>query len=127
MTKGAEKVWEEKSATFKSKVEKWLWIMKRYQSDIETAIFFLCTRVKYPGTHNWEKMRQVINFLSQTIGDDCVIGDEYLYEALTYVNASYHMHDGMRDHTGGCMTFGRGLIHAKMVQSEVKHKNVNRV
>ena len=52
---GAEKISEEKSATFHSIVEKLLCIKKRSRPDIETAISFLCTRLKDPEIHDWEK------------------------------------------------------------------------
>ena len=87
--------------------------MKRLRQDIETAISFLCTRVKYRDIHDWVKLRQLLQFLSQTIGDDRVIGSANIYELLTYLYASNAMHDNMRGRTGGCMTFGWGLIHTK--------------
>ena len=58
------------------------------------------------GIHDWKKQRQVLQFLSQIIWDDRFIGDDSLYEVLTYVDASYAMHENMRVCTGGCMTFG---------------------
>ena len=88
--------------------------MKTPQPDIETAISFLYTRVKYPDIHDWGKLRQVLQFITQNIGDDCVIGAENIYEVLTYVEASYSTHDYMRGHTGSFMTFGWGLIHEKL-------------
>ena len=50
-------------------------------------------------------MRRVLKFLIQTIGGDCVIGDDNIYEVLTYVDASYAIHENMRGHTDCCMTF----------------------
>ena len=54
-------------------------------------------------------MIQVIKFLSQTIGEDCVMGAENIYEVLNFVNTSYDTHDGMRDNTGGCTTSSGGV------------------
>ena len=85
--------------------------MKRLLTDIETDIYFLCNQVKDPDIHDWGKMIQVLQLPSQTIGKDCVIGDDNIYEVLTYVDASYSTYNNMRDHTGGCMTFCWGLIH----------------
>ena len=90
---------------------KLLWKMKRSQPEIETNIYFLCTQVKDLDIHDWGKMRRVLKLLSQIIVDNRVIGDEHIYEVLTYVDASYSTYNNMRDHTGGCMTFCWGLIH----------------
>ena len=43
VTEGAEKFLEEKFATFKSKMAKLLWVMKKSRPEIKTAISFLCT------------------------------------------------------------------------------------
>ena len=87
--------------------------MKGSQPEIETAIYFLCNWLKYPDIHDWGKLRRVLQLISQTIGDDLVIGAENIYEVLSYVDASYATHNDMRGRTGGWMTFFGGLIHAK--------------
>ena len=67
--------------------------MKRSRSDIETAIYFLCTQVKDPDIHYGGKLRRLLQLLSKTIGKDFVIGADNIYEVLNYVDASYYMHD----------------------------------
>ena len=54
--------------------------------------------------------------------EDCDIGYDKLYEALTYVGASYTTHDNMRCHTSDCMTFGLELIHAKSQKQKLNTK-----
>ena len=100
--------------------------MKRSRQDIETTISFLFTRVKDPDINDWGKRRQVLQFPSQTIGGNCVIGDENIYEVLPYVEASYYTHNDMKGYTGGCMVFGCGLIHAKLSKQKLTHKKINR-
>ena len=75
VAKEADKLSEEKAATFHSTMEKLLCIMKRSQPYIETDISFICTRVKDLDVRDWVKLRGVLQFLSQTIDDDPVIGD----------------------------------------------------
>ena len=87
--------------------------MKRSRPDVETNISFLCTLMKDPDINDWGKLRQVLQFLIQTIGDNCFIRDDNIYEVLTYVDALYATHNDIRGHTSGCMTFGLGLIHTK--------------
>ena len=96
--------------------------MKRSQPEIETAIYFLCALVKDLDIHDWGKLRGVLQFLSQTIWGYRVIGADNIYEVLTYVEASYAMHNNMRGHNGGCMTFGWGLIHEKLYKQKLNTK-----
>ena len=60
--------------------------MKRSRPEIETAISLIYTRVKDPNIHDWGKLRRVLQFLIQTIGDDIIIADENIYEVLNYVD-----------------------------------------
>ena len=83
---------------------------------------FICTQVKYPDIHDWGKLRRVLQFLSQTIGYNHVIGADNIYEVLNYVDASYATHEDMIGHTGGCMTFGWGLIHEKLSKHNLNTK-----
>ena len=78
--------------------------------------------MKYPDIHDWGKLRRVLQLLSQTIRDNRVIGAENMYEVLNYMDASYATHDDMRGHTGGCMTFSWGLIHAKFSKQKLNTK-----
>ena len=55
--------------------------------------------------------------------DDRIIGDYNIYEMLTYMYASYGMPDDIIGHTGGCMTFGWGLIHAKPAKNKLNTKS----
>ena len=96
--------------------------MKRSLPDIETAISFLCTRLKDPDINYWGIMIQVLQFLSQTMRNYRVIGVDNIYKVLTYVYTSYSTHDNIRSHTGGCMTFGWGLIHEKSSKHKLNTK-----
>ena len=97
--------------------------MKRSRPDIETAISFLCAQMKDQDINYWGKLRRVLQFLSQTIGDDHLIGAENIYEILTYMDASYATHDNSRGRTGGCMTFGCGLNNTKLSKQKLDKKN----
>ena len=69
--------------------------------------------MKYPDTNYWGKLRQLLKFLNQIIGEDRIIGAGNIYEMLTCMDASKNTHDGTRGHTDDCMTFFGGLIHEK--------------
>ena len=98
---------------FHSVVASLLWIMKRSRPDIETAISFLCTRVSCSTDEDWEKLKRVLTFLSQTKKDKRIIGAKNLHEIATWIDASYAVHPNMRGHTGGAISLGNGIIHAR--------------
>ena len=122
VTEGEEKLIEENTKTFHLTVAKLFWIVKRSWLDIEITMYFLCTRVKDPYRYDLGKLRLVLQFLNQTIGGDCIIGSDNIYEMLTYKDTSYTPHDDMRGHTSSCMTFGWGLIHAKSSKQKLNTK-----
>ena len=68
-------------------------------------------------------MSWVLKSLNQTIGEKCVIGDDNIYELLTYVDTSYTTQNYMRVCTGGCMPFGWGLIHARSSKQRLNTKS----
>ena len=72
--------------------------------------------------HGWVKLIRVLKSLNQTIGENLVIGDENLYKILNFMDMPYATHDGMGDHTGGRMTFGRWLIHKKSPKQKLNTK-----
>ena len=106
MPGGADTLPEENAKNFHSTGSKLFWVMNISLLDTETTISLLCTRVKDPDIHNWLKLRQLLQSFNQTIGEDFVIGYGNIYEMLTCVETSYATYNGMRGHTGGCMTFG---------------------
>jgi len=92
---------------------KLLWVMKRGRPDIETTIAFLCTRVKGPTCQDWCKLRRLIHFLHDTIDDIRTIRADNLMTLFTWVDAAYDVHDNMRSHTGGAISMGLGVLHAR--------------
>ena len=58
-----------RSEIFHSVVAKLLFIMKRSNPDIETAISFLMTRVTKSDEEDWKKLKQVLTFLKQNVDD----------------------------------------------------------
>ena len=41
----------------------------------------------------------------------------------TWVDAAYAVHQNMRSHTGGCISFGLGTIHAKSSKQKLNTKS----
>lgn len=102
-----------KQDIFHSVVARLLWIMKRSRPDLETAVSFLCTRVSCSTTEDWNKLKRVLQFVNQTKSDERTIKADNLSEMLTWIDASYAVHPNMRGHTGGAISFGKGVVHAR--------------
>jgi len=113
----------EKSDKFHSVTAKLLWVEKRGRPDIETAISFLCTRVLNPTEQDWKKLRRLLCFLNGTIDDVRVLGADELDSLLTFVDAAYAVHPNMRGHTGGVMSMGTGVVHAKSSKQKINTKS----
>ena len=106
-----EKLNQDKSDIFHSVVAKLLWVMKRGYPDIELAVSFLWTRVKYPNENDWFKLKRLLQFQHGTIKNERNIGSDNLLSLLMFIDVSYAVHDNIWRHTGGLMTFGCGVLH----------------
>ena len=102
-----------KKDIFHSITAKILWISQRLRPDLDTAVSFLCTRVKDPTEEDWKKLRRVICFLKATKDNRRIIGMDDLWSLGTWIDGSYAVHADMRGHTGSSMSSGWGLVHAK--------------
>ena len=118
-----EKLDEEKSIAFHSITSKLGYIMKRGRPDIETSISFLMKRVSKSDHDDWKKLRRIIGFLKRTIEDVRIIGATSITEIMTFVDSSYAVHDNMRSHTGGLVSFGIGAAHTRSTTSKINVKS----
>ena len=119
----AEPLCEKKADVFYSVVAKLLYIMKRVRPDIEPTIAFLSTRVSCSTKDDWNKLKRVLEFIKCTIDDKRIIGVKSLSTLYTWVDAAYAVHPNMRSHTGGCMSFGKGTIHARSSKQRLNTKS----
>ena len=62
-------------------------------------------------------------FLKRTIDDKRRIGAKSLTEVLTWIDASFAVHDNLRSHMGGCISMGTGLIHGKSAMEKLNAKS----
>ena len=112
-----------KGDAFHSIVAKLLWIMKRARPDLETAVSFLCTRVTKSDEDDWLKLRRVIAYVQCTINDTRIIGASDLTQIFTWIDAAYAVNPDMRSQTGGTMSMGLGVLHAKCSKQKLNVKS----
>jgi hypothetical protein len=90
-------------------VAKGLFACKRARPDIHTATTFLCTRVKQPNEDDWDKLLRLMKYLNGTQDEVLFLSADDLHVIKWYVDASFAVHPDFKSHTGGAMTFGRGV------------------
>jgi len=101
---------EDQADLFHHYVAQLLFLCKRARPDLQTAVAFLCTRVKAPNKHDWKKLCHVIRYLRGTAHLPLIIGWDQSGNIYWYVDAAFAAHNNMRGHTGAIMTMGHGTI-----------------
>jgi len=105
-TREVNKLDEEKAENFHSVVASLLFISRRCRLDIQIAVAFLCTRVSEPDTDDWNKLRQILQYLRGTIDLFLTLGADDITNMKSWVDVSYGIHDDCKSHTGGVMSWG---------------------
>jgi hypothetical protein len=108
---------------FHHNVAKLLFLCKRARPDIQTAVSFLCTRVKRPDTDDYKKLARVMRYLRATVSMPLTLEADSIQIAKWWVDGSFAVHADMRSHTGGTMTLGRGSIYSTSTRQKLNTKS----
>ena len=73
--------------------------MKRSWTDLEKAVYFICTRVQLTTNEVRGKLRISLNYLKATKNDKKIMGSDNLLKLETWVDALHTMHEDRRGHT----------------------------
>lgn len=114
---------EERAENFHSVTALLLYVSQRCRLDIQTAVSFLTTRVSKPTEDDWSKLRRVLQYLRGTIDDKLVLGGNSIGHMRTWVDASYAIHNDRKSHTGGAISFGRGVLMTKSKKQKLNTKS----
>jgi hypothetical protein len=106
----SEKLEKDKADMFHHNVAKLLFLCKRARPDIQTAVAFLCTRVKGPDADDYKKLARVMKYLNGTADMPLTLESDNINIMKWWVDASFAVHPDMKSHTGGVMSLGRGLF-----------------
>ena len=107
---GSKALDEERADSFHSVVASLLYVSRRSRLDIQTAIGFLCTRVSCPDEDDWVKLRRVLQHLNGTMDLTLILGADDMQKMKSWVDVSYGVHHDCKSHTGGCASFGWGVL-----------------
>ena len=110
---------KEKAEMFHHYVAKLLFLCKRARPDIQTAVAFLCTRVKGPDMDDYKKLARVMKYLRGTTTMPLTLQADNMHVMKWWVDASFAVHPDMKSHTGGTLTFGRGTVYGTSTRQKI--------
>ena len=102
---------------------KLLYVGKRARPDIQTAVSFLCTRVKAPTDDDMKKLGRCICYLMTTKDLPLTLEADGSGVVKWWINASYAVHPNMRSHTGATMTLGKGCPYSISSKQKVNTRS----
>ena len=87
--------------------------------DILLATSFLTIRVSKSTKQDISKLKRLLEYIKGTIDLEYVVRADNLGRMMAWVDAAYAVHSGMRRHTGGAISFGRGGIACKSTKQKL--------
>ena len=102
---------------------KLLYIALCGRPDILLAVVFLASRVSKATLQDQSKLKRLLEYLYGTYDLPLILGADDIQTMYTFVDASYAVHDDMKSHTGGVITFGHGRIACKSAKQKVVSKS----
>ena len=119
----SNKLDEGEATMFHHNAAKLLSLCKCARPDIQTAVSFLCTRVKSPDTDDYKKLTRVMKYLRATINMPLSLEGGNMRVIKWWVDASYAVHPDMRSHTGSSMSLGKGSIYSSSTRQKLNTKS----
>ena len=65
-----------------------------------------------------------MRFIKHTINDKRIMGTDDMLKLETWIDASNAVHEDMKGVTGGCMSMGWGVLHAKASKQKINTKSI---
>ena len=114
---------EEEAMFLHHNVAKHLFLCKRAQPDIQTAVAFLSTRVKQPDCDDYKKLGRVMKYLRKTITLTLTLEADDLQLIHWWIDGAFATHRDMRSHTGRAMTLGKGVIYGTSTRQKLNTRS----
>ena len=95
---------------FHSKTAQLLYGSQRARPDLRLVVSFLTKRVNAPDEDDYKKLARAIKYIRRTKFLRLTIEAEYLDQNHWFIDGAFAVHDDMKSHTGGYMTFGKGML-----------------
>ena len=119
----SEQLDEDRGKILHSITAKLLYVSNRARLDLKLVIAFLCTRVSKSTIQDWGKLKRTLQYIKGTLDMPRILGADSMLNMMTWVDVAYATHNNMRSHTGGCMSFGDGVIMSKSAKQKLNTKS----
>jgi hypothetical protein len=105
---------------FHHNVAKFLFLCKRARPNTQTAVAFLCTRIKSPNGDDYKKLTRLVRSLRATLDMPLVLEADNMHIVKWWVDASLvAVHPDMKNHTGGIMSLGKGAVYGSSTRQKL--------
>lgn len=101
---------EKQAGLFQRMAEQLLFACKRGRPDIQTAIAFLCTRVKNPEQDNYKKLTGIIKYIGRILFLQLTMEASHLVQNHWFIDGKFVMHYDMKSDSRSFMTFGKEMM-----------------
>ena len=101
---------EKRADLFHRLTAQMLFVSQRGRPDLRTAVSFLTKRVHDPDEDDYKKLARAIKYIRRTKFLKMRIGATHLDQNHWFIDGAFAVHDDMKGHTGGYMTFGKGMV-----------------
>ena len=114
---------EETAILFHHNVAKLLFLCKRARPDLQTAVAFLCTRVKTPDEDDYKKLARVMRYLRAAARLPLTLEVDTLQVIKWWIDGAFATHPGMRSHTGGMLLLGKGAVYGASTRQKLNTRS----
>ena len=112
-----------KHETFYSIVQKLLHVAKQARLELQVAIGFLCTCIRSPMDEDWKKLKQILQYVYETLELKRILSLDSFTDMNIFVDASHACHENMHGQTGGCINMGFRVLHARSSKQGLNSKS----
>jgi len=95
-----------------------LYLGKRGRPDVQTAVAFLCTRVREPDAQDYSKLSHLMKYIQSHRHLPLILRYEGT-EISLYIDGAHSVHADMKGHAGVMVTGGRGAIYASSTKTKL--------
>ena len=107
---------EERAKILHTFVAKLLFVCKQSQPDTQVSVVFLTTRVRKLDEDDWKKLIRLVKYIKSTVEIKLTLSSNNTNIVKWWVDGSYTAHKGMKSHTGGLTTLGKGCIYGTSIR-----------
>jgi hypothetical protein len=108
---------------FHSTVAKVLYLAKRARPDVLVCVSFLASRVLEPNTDDFAKLNRLLKYINGSKELGIVLEPDNDLNIVSYIDASYAVHNDMRSHAGTIVSVGKGPVYAKSSRMKLMVKS----